>query len=127
MRRDFKLERYVKRYTNIKVKVFLLKYVKGGYGAIMNPFTRELKILYDLKDFKPLIWHEMGHLMTNDYNWIKREYKVQKWALKTLKRLKYNKIYKESLEWIKTWHDIKNNSRLKYGKVQKMLLKENIK
>ena len=123
MKRYLKLEKYIKRYTGINLKVYTIKYHHGGYGAYQKYYLKGyMTINEDLVDFKPLIWHEMGHLMTHDDDWIKAEYKAQKWALNKLKKLKYNRIYKRSIEWIKRWNKIENENTIKYGIVKKMLL-----
>ncbi len=125
MKRDIKLEKYIKRYTGHNIQVFTVKWIKGGYGAKINSVTG-MKICESDMHYKPLIWHEMGHLIVGDNNWIKNEYKAQKWALKTLKKLKYNNIYKDSIEWIKIWgtrNQTKDDRR--YKKVSKILLGKN--
>ena len=101
MLRNKKLERYVKRYTGKEIKAYTVKCIKGGYGAYMS--DRVLRIREDEMDYKPLIWHEIGHLMAWDDDWVKNEYKAQKWALRKLKKLNYKNLYKESIEWIKIW------------------------
>ena len=123
MRRNKRLEKYIKLYTGCDIKVYIVKCIKGGYGACIN--SKRLKICEEDSEYKPLIWHEMGHLMAwNNRNWIKNEYKAQEWSLRRLKKLKYNNIYKESIEWIKIWgtrnHTVDDK---KYRKVAKMLLK----
>ena len=122
MVRNFELEKYIKRYTGKTVKVHTVKWIKGGYGASMNP-VRGLKICKEDSIFRPLIWHEMGHLMGRDRNWVKNEVKAQKWALKNLKRLGYNRIYKESIEWVKRWGTTGTISDKKYKKASKIILK----
>jgi ATP:corrinoid adenosyltransferase len=121
MKRSLKLEKYIKRHTGHEIKVFIVKWIKGGFGAYIN--NKRLKICEDDMDYKPLLWHEMGHLIDGDYNWVKNEYKAQKWALKTLKKLKYNNIYQESIEWIKLWgkRDLTICDR-GYRKASRMLL-----
>ncbi len=120
MKRNKRLEKYIELYTGCNIKVITVKWIKGGYGASIN--SKKLKIHEDDVDYKPLIWHEMGHLMRYDKDWVKNEYKAQKWALVTLKKLKYNDIYEESIEWIKGWRF--HISGVKYEKVAELILKE---
>jgi len=123
MKRNIQLEKYIKRHTGHNVKVFTVKWLKGGYGAKMNTVTG-LKICEEVSTYKPLIWHEMGHLIDEDMNWVKNEIKAQTWALKRLKKLGYNKIYEESLDWIKSWQNIKNASTQYYKEASEIILNE---
>ena len=101
MKRCKKLEKYIQRYTGIKEKVYTVKFHHSGYGAFQRYRTKGyMTICEELVNFMPLIWHEMGHLMVRDDDWIQNEVKAQLWAFKKLKELKYEKIYKDSLMWV---------------------------
>lgn len=121
MKRHIKLEKYIKRYTDRDIKVYIVKWLWGGYGAWINSKKGILKIREDDSNFKPLIWHEMGHLMAGAKSWVKNEVEAQKWALKTLKKLKYKRIYKESINWIQRWGN-SSESANGYKKARKILL-----
>ena len=125
MKRCKPLEKYIKKYTGINLKVYTVKYHHGGYGAYQKYYSRGyMTINEDLTDFKPLIWHEMGHLMMNDgKGFIEREVDAQLWAFKTLKELNLSKIYRDSLMWVNCrWGSLENDSQNGYGKARKIIL-----
>ena len=66
MNRIKKLEKYIKRYAGIEVKVYSIKWLWGGYGAYAKTSQNYIKICeYQLENdglcYRPTIWHEMGH------------------------------------------------------------------
>ena len=129
-----KLEKYIYRYTNIRINVKIQKYIRGGFGARLHfkylkngriiEFTL-LKIREDSIDNKPLIWHEIGHMLyaKTHKNSILTETKAQLCALEKLKILGYNKLYKESIEYVdKYWLDSENKKQAIYNKARKSIL-----
>ena len=123
MKRYLKLEKYIKKYTGENIKVFTVKYHKGGYGAYMRGSKGYMTILEELVNFKPLIWHEMGHLLDGDTNFIKNETKAQLAVFAKLKQLGYQKLYAQSLLWlINRWGQQANKNNKGYAKAKKQIL-----
>lgn len=129
MKRNIKLEKYIKRYTKKDVKVQVVQYFHNEPNGGAKFFVERnlLKIVKSDLDFRPLIWHEMGHIVTSPTSGfcIKHEVDAQLWAMRVLKRLKYKKLYKESIEYIKSWNiDRTKHWRLNiYGRAKNIILK----
>jgi len=120
--RNKKLEKYVKRYTGVSLKVITQKWFWGGYGAKYQS-KGILYIREDLLNFKPLIWHEMGHLMDGAEDWVENEVKAQLAVFKKLKDLGYEKIYRDSLMWVTVrWGNQNNENNRNYAKARKRIL-----
>ena len=124
------LEKYIKRYTGKDIKVIFVKDFTEEPECGAKYFVKRnlLKIREDCSDSRPLIWHEMGHIATTPSSkfCVKHEVDAQLWVMKTLKKLKYKKLYKESLEYIKSWNiDRDAWWRLDiYGKAKNIILKK---
>lgn len=123
------LQKYIKRYIKKDVKVQIVKFFRNepNCGAKYIVERNILKIREDELDFRPLIWHEMGHIVTSPTSGfsVKNEVNAQLWAMKNLKKLKYKKCYRESLEYIKSWNiDRKKHWRLNiYARAKNIILK----
>lgn len=112
-----KLKKYIKRYTKKDVKIHLIKYFRNEPNIGAKYFIKKnlLIIVKSELDYRPLIWHEMGHIATSPTSefCVKNEVNAQLWVMKNLKKLKYKKLYKESIEYIKDW----NIDRVKHWKL----------
>lgn len=111
MIRQIKLEKYIKRFTGKIYKVYSFRYIHDGYAAITDTVNKRLDILHEQVNIKPVIWHEMGHIIFDhiDASPLEDEYNAQMWALGELLKRGYTKIFEESIEWIKNdWPDTDN-------------------
>ena len=124
MKRDIKLEKYIKRYTGKKVTVYVMNWIWGGYGGWYNRRKNILEFHKDGVNYKPLIWHEMGHLMGKARGYVNNEVFACSWHLNELKRLKYNRLYNESLEWYKEIGSSGCERDKEYRKVSKIISKK---
>ncbi len=106
------LQKYIKRYTKKDVKIQIVKFFRNDPNGGAKYFVERnlLKIREDELDFRSLIWHEMGHIVTSPTSGfsVKNEVNAQLWVMKNLKKLKYKKLYKESIEYIKSWNIDRN-------------------
>lgn len=119
------ITRYLRKHLKQSFKVIILPRINGGYGAFMSLTIRTMLIRKDCSNFLPLIWHEMGHCWDGDYDsFVLNEVKAQLAALRRLKKLGYQKIYDDSVKWIKTrWGKTKTESSKEYALAAKKILK----
>jgi len=113
--------------SGIVVEVRIVKKFWDLVGAKAWPKKQRISFTEDHLDYKPLIWHEMGHLKTQitGYFSIKDEVKAQMWALKELKRRGYKKLYKESVDYVKDWGwNKKCPKRYVYSRARNIILKK---
>lgn len=129
MKRQFKLEKYIKRFTGKEYKVYSAKFLLDGYGAVTLVGPRIIKIVEDQLNEKPVIWHEMGHVVFDSMPQTleESEYNAQMWALRELLKLGYRKIFEASILWIKNdWLDSEKPtpSDIAYASVRARILNQ---
>jgi len=124
LKRSKKLEKYIKHYTGKNVKVFIMNWIWGGYGGWYNRKKNILELHKDDADYKPLVWHEMGHLIDKKRGYVNNEVFACTWHLNRLKALGYNRLYKESLEWYKGIGHSGCERDKEYRKVAKIISKK---
>jgi len=127
MKRNKKLEKYIKRMSGIAVEVRVVKKFWDLVGAKAWPEKQRITFAEDELDYKPLIWHEMGHLKTQitAYFSIKDEVSAQMWALRELRKRGYRKLYKESVDYVKEWGWNKEcPKRYVYSRARNIILKK---
>jgi hypothetical protein len=127
--RSYKIEKLIKEVVGEDYTVEVKRWIKDGYGAIVTPSKKLLRIRKDNTDYLPLIWHEMGHIATDKPNdsVYQREIKAQTWALKNLLHYKHIDLFEESIVWMKTWLEYDGSGTpadLIYRKVAQKLLKD---
>lgn len=105
MRRLPNLEKIVLHYTGQKYRVYSVKWIWNGYGAMTYNNEKIIKISEDQLKSPEILWHEMGHVVKDrDFQKLwQAEYEAQKWALLELKNLKKLKLYRKSLKYVKEW------------------------
>lgn len=122
MQREQKLEKYIFNISGLSSKVYSAKNLQGRVGArIFKCYPIVMHISKDCVNFKPLIYHELGHLFTLGNNcFIIEEVLAQLWAFKTL--IKNKKLYNQSYSWVKRWHTCKNSHTEGYTQAADIIL-----
>jgi len=102
-KRSKKLEQLILSATGQHYKVYVKKFIHGGYGATTYNSRKIIHIRQDQLNCVALIWHEMGHIVRDrdGQTLIEAEYDAQMWALTTLVLRKQIEDFEESLAWIK--------------------------
>ena len=128
--RSKKLEKLIKEMTGQSFIVETKKWLWYGFSARVYLTKNYMTIRRDHINFKPVIWHEIGHIKTTKIkmSFFEREYRAEMWALKQSLEKKNIKLFEESLAWVKSWLDVSEPQETpwdkKYARVARKILKD---
>ena len=127
---------YVKRYvkhlfgTDIKVK-FQRHFHSRCYGMAdydTHSITLSNHILEDFEKQKAVIWHEVGHLRSNQNHYFSviDEVLAQTWVLNEAKKRGYTRLYEDFIDYVRGWQhypELSKQHQTIYGRASYQILK----
>lgn len=132
LRTEKQITKYIKNLFTVDVDIKIKKRVKGGFSAIgyTSKGKKYIKISnkvidkYNQTELKVLLWHEIGHLVTHQYNYwgVYNETNASVWSIKQMNKRRCKNMLEVELNYWKEKKEDKSYRPTYYRKAAKYIL-----